>query len=185
MFQGRLLPTGVLALPHTWTHPKKYYRLNRFHPGHIVKIKFHANQSSLEQDQISHGSPLLLRRSTASSLLCSIPLKAMPMHLLLITHKQAPLSPILLVFGIIFCNSNGTHTINPASWIIDTGATDHMICTPKHFIHHFNPISRIIKFPNGATTSATHIGDVRTSEHLLKNLFVFLNFPLISFRQDH
>jgi hypothetical protein len=52
-------------------------------------------------------------------------------------------------------------------WIIDTGATDHMVSS----IHHFTTITAVIsshvKLPNGQFALVTHIGTVKFSDSLI------------------
>jgi hypothetical protein len=54
-----------------------------------------------------------------------------------------------------------------APWIIDTGATDHMICTVSLFTTITAVISRTVRLPNGQSASVTHIGTVRISESFI------------------
>ncbi|KAG2699759.1 hypothetical protein I3760_07G204900 [Carya illinoinensis] len=49
-----------------------------------------------------------------------------------------------------------TSTSSP-QWILDTGATDHMVCSPNFFTHNMTRVSHSIKLPNGTTTIATHL----------------------------
>jgi len=58
--------------------------------------------------------------------------------------------------------SNNLH-----SWIIDTGATDHMISTVSLFTSVTTTISSRVKLPNGNYAMVTHIGTVKLSEHLI------------------
>jgi len=64
------------------------------------------------------------------------------------------------------------HSVSPAStisskWIIDTGATDHMICSISFFTSITATISTSIKLPNGKFAAVTHIGTVQISAHLV------------------
>lgn len=72
--------------------------------------------------------------------------------------------------SISFSNVTSTHnhishTTN--TWIIDTGATDYMICSSKFFTHNVTLIRQTIKLPNGAFGTASHIGDVHLSTDLI------------------
>jgi hypothetical protein len=77
------------------------------------------------------------------------------------------------------------HKTSPAissdksSWIIDTGATDHMISTVSLFTSIIATISSRVKLPNGNYAIVTHIGTVKLSEHL--TLHDVLCVPSFSF----
>jgi len=64
-------------------------------------------------------------------------------------------------------------------WIIDTGATDHMICSISFFTTITSIISKFVKLPNGQFVSVTHIGTVRISASLI--LTNVLCVPAFSF----
>jgi hypothetical protein len=53
------------------------------------------------------------------------------------------------------------------TWIIDTGATDHMIRSVTLFASITAVISHKVKLPNGHFAPVTHIGTVQLSEHLI------------------
>jgi len=73
-----------------------------------------------------------------------------------------------------------SHTIvpfsTPNSWIIDTGASDHMICSLSLFTTITAEISTQVKLHNGKFATVTHIGTVHLSTHLI--LQMFFTFPL-------
>jgi hypothetical protein len=56
---------------------------------------------------------------------------------------------------------------NCTSWIIDTGATDHMINCPSLFTTITAVVSSFVKLPNGSVVPVTHIGTVVISESLI------------------
>jgi len=70
-------------------------------------------------------------------------------------------------------------SVNLHSWIIDTGATDHMISTISLFTSITATISSRVKLPNGDYAMVTHIGTVKLSEHLI--LHDVLCVPSFSF----
>ena len=72
----------------------------------------------------------------------------------------------------VFSSSVNTSHINSYNWILDSGATDHMV----HSIHFFTSITSSvqisIRLPNGDMVKVTHIGTVKVSatltlEHVL------------------
>ena len=53
------------------------------------------------------------------------------------------------------------------TWILDSGASDHIVCSPT-FLTSFKPVhNRWVKLPNGSSTPVTHIGTVAFSEHFV------------------
>jgi hypothetical protein len=72
---------------------------------------------------------------------------------------------------------NPCHKLN--FWIIDTGATDHMISTVSLFTSIIAIISSHVKLPNGNYATITHIGTIQLSEHLI--LHDVLHVPSFSF----
>lgn len=52
-------------------------------------------------------------------------------------------------------------------WIIDTGATDHMVCSLSFLTTVTAISSKFVKLPNGQFASVTHIGTVRISASLI------------------
>ena len=78
------------------------------------------------------------------------------------------------ISGMVTCLSTQTHT---TSWIIDTGATNHMFCCPSLFSSVTTIVSSFIKLPNGAAVPVTHIGVVHLSETLvLQNVLCVPSF---------
>jgi hypothetical protein len=66
-----------------------------------------------------------------------------------------------------------------SSWIIDTGATDHMISSVSLFTSITATISSRVKLPNGNYAIVTHIDTVKLSKHL--TLHDVLCVPSFSF----
>ena len=68
-------------------------------------------------------------------------------------------------------------------WVIDTGATDHIVCS-MHLLTSFNTISHIVvELPNGEAALVTHVGTIKLSSHItLTNVFCVpsFSFNLIS-----
>jgi hypothetical protein len=52
-------------------------------------------------------------------------------------------------------------------WIIDTGATDHMVCSISLFTTITAIVLTSVKLPNGDLVSVTHIGTIQISDHLV------------------
>ena len=67
---------------------------------------------------------------------------------------------------------------NGDTWVIDTGATDHIV----HFVHlftKFTTVSCVVALPNGETAMVTHIGSITLSSNLI--LHNVLCVPSFSF----
>jgi hypothetical protein len=64
-----------------------------------------------------------------------------------------------------------SHTIvpfsAPNSWIIDIGASDHMICSLSLLTTITAEISTQVKLHNGKFATVTHIGTIQLSTHLI------------------
>jgi hypothetical protein len=68
-------------------------------------------------------------------------------------------------------------------WIVDTGATDHMVCSISFFTSITAIISTNVQLPNGAIATVTHIGTVKISDSLILTEVLCVpsfNFNLIS-----
>jgi len=64
-------------------------------------------------------------------------------------------------------------------WIFDTGATDHMICSPHFFTTCIPITNRYVHLPNYAFSQVTHIGTIQFSSSLvLYNVLCVLSFKL-------
>jgi len=75
---------------------------------------------------------------------------------------------------------------NSCSWIINTGATDHMICSFSLFTTVIASVSKLVKLPNGNFVPVTHIGTVRLSSTLILTNVLYVpsfSFNLISVSQ--
>jgi hypothetical protein len=49
---------------------------------------------------------------------------------------------------------------NDSLWILDSGATDHMVSTPTVLTQSYLVHGRTVQLPDGSYASATHIGSV-------------------------
>jgi len=66
----------------------------------------------------------------------------------------------------VFSSCHTSIVSTPHTWIIDTGATDHMINSISLFTSITSTISTKVKPPNGQFALVTHIDTVRISAHL-------------------
>lgn len=97
---------------------------------------------------------------------------------------------VLLASGIVLCNSAHTHDHHHqnhtnTTWIVDTEAIDQMICNLHFFTHNITKVSHTVELPNGATCTATHMGDVHLPKYLVLHKVLYVpafSFSLISVR---
>ena len=78
------------------------------------------------------------------------------------------------------------NTFHATDWVIDTGATDHMVHSISCFTTITATLNTFVNLPNGEVASVTHIGIVKISEHLtLHNVLCVpsFSFNLISVSQ--
>ncbi|XP_019190609.1 PREDICTED: uncharacterized protein LOC109185067 [Ipomoea nil] len=62
-------------------------------------------------------------------------------------------------------------------WILDSGATDHIVCSLEYFETFHAAYGVLVKLPNGDTVKVTHIGQVRLHMNiLLKNVLFIPSF---------
>lgn len=62
-------------------------------------------------------------------------------------------------------------------WVLDSGATDHIVCS-KDLLTTITVVTQtVVELPNGETTRVTHIGTITLSSKLiLKNVFCVPSF---------
>ncbi|XP_048496228.1 uncharacterized protein LOC125495523 [Beta vulgaris subsp. vulgaris] len=79
---------------------------------------------------------------------------------------------------ILVSNAETLHSSSHLEWIVDTGATDHMICDKSLFLD-FKVLPQPIKvgLPDGKLKLVTHVGTVQfTSNFKLSNVFLLPDF---------
>lgn len=57
--------------------------------------------------------------------------------------------------------------VNNKPWIIDTGATDHIVCDNTLYTHVERKIVDTVSLPNGRSAPVTHSGTVKIGENIL------------------
>jgi hypothetical protein len=179
---------------------EKCYKLHGYPPGHKLHgknkgIAATVTQSrALSDDDHEEDSTesMMLTRSQYQQLLSLLYSKetSSAMALLSVTQPSSsspnPHVSNSRVSGMATCFSTSTHSSSPthiSPWIIDTGATDHMICCTSLFTSITATVSYQVKLPNGQDVPVTHIGVVRLSKHLVLNHVLCVpsfNFNLLS-----
>jgi hypothetical protein len=87
------------------------------------------------------------------------------------------------VFSSQFSHHSHFHSFKKPPWIVDTGATDHMVYSVSFFTHITAIFSTSVQLPNGVLASVTYIGTIKilNTPILIDVLCVpFFNFNLIS-----
>ena len=65
-------------------------------------------------------------------------------------------------------------------WVLDAGATDHIVHSLSFFTHITSSISTFVQLPNGEKVTVTHIGTIQvTSTLILEMYYVFPLSPSI------
>lgn len=77
--------------------------------------------------------------------------------------------------GMAFCASV---VLDDRSWILDTGATDHMICNPNLLTTSVAVTHRTVHLPNGALAAVTHVGSIHFTDFVLHNVLCVPSFRL-------
>ena len=140
----------------------------------------HAEDSSesmmLTRNQYQQLLSLLHSKETSSAMASS-------------SSTPNPLVSDSRVSGMHTCLNIRTHpSPQPleSPWIIDTGATDHMICCTSLFTSITATVSYHVTLPNGHAVPVTHIGVVRLSKDLILHHVLCVpsfNFNLLSAKQ--
>uniref|UniRef100_A0A2N9I0J6 CCHC-type domain-containing protein n=1 Tax=Fagus sylvatica TaxID=28930 RepID=A0A2N9I0J6_FAGSY len=63
-------------------------------------------------------------------------------------------------------NLSGMHSFDNSLWILDSGATDHMVRSPLALSHSFPVHNRTVQLPDDTHAPVTHIGSIIFSRHL-------------------
>jgi hypothetical protein len=75
--------------------------------------------------------------------------------------------PLDKKYSVFSCSAHVKLQSFRHTWIIDTGATDHMVCSVSLFTSITALVSHRVKLPNGSFAEVTHIGTIQISEHLI------------------
>ncbi|CAN1347700.1 Retrovirus-related Pol polyprotein from transposon RE2 [Linum perenne] len=90
-----------------------------------------------------------------------------------------PVYPNFAGITTLSSHKNSSKFIMPDSWIIDTGASDHMCNSLMHFISYKPVKNFFVTLPDNTQVTASHIGLARTHSGLL--LYDTLHIPTFSF----
>ena len=183
----------------------KCYKLHGYPPGHKLHTRNNGKSiaatvtqfRALSDDDNEEDSTesMMLTRTQYQQLISLLPSKetSSAMASLYVTQPSSSTSNPHVsnsrIYGMATCFSVYTrpssHTHN-SPWIIDIGATDHMICCTSLFTSITAIVSYQVKLPNGQEVPVTHIGVVRLSKHLVLHHVLCVpsfNFNLLSAKQ--
>ena len=75
---------------------------------------------------------------------------------------------------------------NSVSWIIDSRATDHIVCSPSFFTFDITKVSYRVSLPNDTFISTTHLGNIQLTDKIVFNDVLCIpafSFNLISIKR--
>ena len=162
---------------------EKCYRLHRYLPGYKPRARPTANQvmvasNSTNDNGIGNLASLPLSPDQYQQLLTFLSSQQSPnetphqaatilsqsSNFLGINHKSLYNSlPIHSVFSSRIVNKIA---FSHNTWIIDTGATDHMVCSLTLFTEIISSLNTTVELPNGESALVTHIGTIKLSDSL-------------------
>jgi len=170
---------------------EKCYKLHGYPPGHKLFTKPRgahvlAAQSTLAPADNSNNVRIGLTQAQYHQLMALLPSGT--------SSPAQPSTPPDTFFsppisGINFCLNAHAHTnlsLSHAPWIIDTGATDHMVCCTSFFTTITSVISQSVELPNGTHVFATHVGTVQLTPLICLTQVLCIpsfNFNLLSVKK--
>jgi hypothetical protein len=168
---------------------EKCYKIHGFPPGFkFTRNKSAGTSSSANQVQLTESSPLPFTQSQVQQLMTFMQnmqanssasalqvggVSNTTSNCLNSSNEGIPYSVFhhTSVFSnpkySVFSSCHTSILPQPHTWIIDTGATDHMINSISLFTSITATISSKVKLPNGKFALVTHIGTVKISAHLI------------------
>ena len=172
----------------------KCYKLHGYPPGYKFKAKIHsAHQSSavVEDPHLPFTQAQcqqLLSMLSSQASLASLQSSQHPVNNQVVSQESAgtsstPHQAASAISHFMSGISSFSHTVpkhsifsvqhvnktrfSHSTWILDTGATDHMVHSLRKFTSITSSINTYIHLPNGEKVLATHIGTVQVTTSLL------------------
>ena len=83
-------------------------------------------------------------------------------------NSKISATPSKMSGKIIFNSNISADFLKPNSvpWIIDSGATDHMVCSQSFFTSDITKVSYRVSLPNDTFVSATHLGNIQLTDKI-------------------
>ena len=82
------------------------------------------------------------------------------------TYINAPMSGINLSHSVFSAQVVNRRIYDKWTWVLDTGATDHFVCSVDLLTSITTTIQSLVHLPNGESTQVTHIGTIVLSPSL-------------------
>ncbi|XP_022843396.1 uncharacterized protein LOC111366948 [Olea europaea var. sylvestris] len=158
------------------------FKIHGYPPGHKFYNKPQVNFTSTDQNmppmgsaqkRISDKNQVVLTQEEYTQLMALIKPSINQPHSPSANHVQGLNSLSLKHTNVskisctYTCSSAHIDDFTTMPWIVDTGATDHMVCSISFLTTIKEKISQPVTLPNGAIALATHIGNVKITENLL------------------
>ena len=152
---------------------ERCYKLHRYPPGHKFSakgqpIEAFANQSSFFyacDSEVNDQRVGLTKAQYQQLMILLQPQESFVVASPSANQIQSTLHSSISsnMSGIPLCLSTCTHNLLKPSnipWIIDTGATNHMVCSTYCFTNIKASVSYSVKLVNGHNVQVTHIGTI-------------------------
>lgn len=163
---------------------EKCYKLHGYPVGHKFHKKnpphttHYAHLTTIDSNIPSDDGPIF-NKEQYQKLLTLLHSKEVSVatHSINTVQTACPSSPIMngtcfSLTSFIFAQTTET----PSPWIIDTGATDHMVCNTSHFSSITFKISLVVKLPNGDSVPTTHLGTIQITCTLILHNVICVSF---------
>nr|XP_023884247.1 uncharacterized protein LOC111996488 [Quercus suber]XP_023884248.1 uncharacterized protein LOC111996488 [Quercus suber]XP_023884249.1 uncharacterized protein LOC111996488 [Quercus suber] len=155
----------------------KCYRLHGFPPGFKFKNKTAmAHQVSIPQAStgnfiftLEQCQQLLALIASSSPLVSTVQGRQTPQSNVATIVSSNAMKGINLSHFVFSAKVVNRRAFNSDTWVIDTRATDHIVCSVNALSSITAITNAIVELPNGETTSITHIGTIVLSSSLTLN----------------
>ena len=178
---------------------EKCYKLHGYPPGHKLYkgrvTNSFANQAILStspnREKVSEEKMVFTKEQYHHLMSLIQPkglLTAIPSAIHTSSNSNTSATPSKMSGKIMFCSDISSDFLksNNVSWIIDSGATDHMVCSPSFFISDITKVSYKVSLPNDTFVLATHLGDIQLTNNIVLNDVLCIpsfSFNLISVKR--
>jgi len=178
---------------------EKCYKFHGYPPGHkLYKEKVtgsFVNQAALltspYQEEVSEEKMVFTKEQylhLMSLIQPKGPLTVAPPSSQTPPNSKTSITPSKMSSKIMLCNDIPADFLksNNISWIIDSGATDHMVCSPSFFTSNIAEVSYRVSLPNKTFVSATHLGNIQLTDKIALDYVLCIpsfSFNLISVKR--
>ena len=159
---------------------EKCYKLHGYPPGHKLYkgrvASLFANQAVLStspnKEEVSEEKMVFTKEQYHHLMSLIQPkslLTATPTANLTSFNSKNSATPSKMSGKIIFYNDISADFLKPNSvpWIIDSGATDHMVCSHSFFTSDIKKVSYRVSLPNDTFVSTTHLSNIQLTDKIV------------------